>query len=682
MRDCREYRDYGYIRVAAAVPKVRIADPESNAEEICSIIGKAYQEEVSVVVFPELCVTGYSCADLFNHHLLLRRAEDAVKKIIEYTRGKDTTAVVGMPLAFRSRLYNCAAVIRNGNLKGIVPKIHLPNYGEFYEARWFASGSDFMDGTVSSTGRFLNNGKDCVREGFTAEIKYAGQRCNISPNLLFNIGKATMGVEICEDFWTPIPPSAFHILAGAQIIANLSASNETLQKNRYREDILRQHSSKTMSAYIYSSAGYGESTQDVVCSGAATIWEGGRKMGENTRFTRDTSIVIADVDIEVLDANRRMKNTFRCVTPEGKDVASFSRYYSRIPLGNPCNTNFEAILHRTIAKHPFVPQDNIDENYNDIISIQTIGLASRLEHINCKTAVIGISGGLDSTLALLVTTLAFDKLGWSRDRIIGVTMPGYGTTARTHDNASELMTALGVTSREISIVEACDRHFLDIGHDKSLHDITFENAQARERTQILMDVANQTGGIVIGTGDLSELALGWATYNGDHMSMYGVNAGIPKTLVRSLTIWAAEHKFNQSPSVVQDGRSAKDILLDIADTPISPELLPANDNGTIKQVTEDVVGPYELHDFFLYNFVHYGYSPEKLQFLANKAFDNYDEETIRKWLKTFIHRFFTQQFKRSCLPDGPKVGPVGLSPRGDWRMPSDAKSDIYKNDIH
>lgn len=674
----KESKDFGFFRAAAAVPKVRVADTGHNTLEICQLAKQAYEQGASMVVFPELCVTGYTCADLFGQELLLKKAEESVREIMEFSRGKDTVIIIGVPVGFRGRLYNCAAVIRNGNIKGLVPKIYLPNYNEFYEARWFASGSDFLNPHNSCDGRFLSNGKDCVREGFTAEIRYAGQRCNISPNMLFQVGNATIAVEICEDMWTPIPPSSFHAVAGAQVIANLSASNEVLMKNLYREGILCQHSSRTLSAYIYSSAGYGESTQDLVYGGSASIWENGSKLAENERFQTESSIIYADLDIERLEFQRRQKNTFKCIAPDGTDAVSYDRLYSRIPLGSPCNTDFYEKLYRRIEPHPFIPSSDMDYRCREILSLQVTGLASRLDHINCRTAVIGISGGLDSTLALIVTALAFDKLGWSRDRIVGVTMPGYGTTGRTRNNATDLMEALGTTSREISISGACDRHFQDIGHDKSVHDITYENSQARERTQILMDIANQTGGIVVGTGDLSELALGWATYNGDHMSMYGVNASIPKTLVRSLTAWAANNKFAADSFKTANGRTTRDILLDIVDTPISPELLPADEKGNIKQVTEDVVGPYELHDFFLYNFVHFGFSPEKILLLAEKAFSNYDHNTIVKWLKTFIHRFFSQQFKRSCLPDGPKVGSVTLSPRGDWRMPSDAKADIFK----
>ncbi len=661
-------KNYGFIRAAAAVPAVKIADTKHNTAEICRLAQEAFDNGASIVAFPELSVTGYTCADLFGQDILLKKAEEGVMEIMEFSRGKSTAIIVGAPVPFRGRLYNCAIVLRNGNVKGIVPKIYLPTYNEFYEARWFSSGSDFLSSEVRNDGRFLSNGKDCVREGFTAQIRYCGQKCNISPNLLFEIGKTTFAVEICEDLWAPIPPSSYHALAGAGIIVNLSASNEVLMKDQYRRGLLCQHSAKTLSAYIYTSAGFGESSQDLVYAGAASIWENGSLLASNERFLTGSSMITADIDAEKLDMLRRKSSSFTATAPDGTRTSSYDRMYSRIPLGEAADTDFEKKLHRHIEPHPFVPTEEIDYRCREILSMQVSGLATRLAHIGCRTAVIGISGGLDSTLALLVTVLAADKLGWSRDRVVGVTMPGYGTTSRTRNNASELMDALGVTSREISITAACDQHFSDIGHDPAVHDVTYENSQARERTQLLMDISNQTSGIVIGTGDLSELALGWATYNGDHMSMYGVNAGVPKTLVKSLVKWAAENEF----------AAVKDILTDIADTPISPELLPADENGTIRQVTEDLVGPYELHDFFLYNMFRFGYSAEKIFFLAKKAFSGeYSDETIEKWLRTFMKRFFAQQFKRSCLPDGPKVGSVSLSPRGDWRMPSDAKATLW-----
>ena len=658
--------------MAAAVPVVKVADPAVNAERICSLIGEASSKGVSLLVFPELCVTGYTCGDLFGQQMLTESAEKAVGRIREYTRGKAVTVVVGAPVRFADRLYNCAVVIRNGNIKGIVPKIHLPEYNEYYEARWFSSGRDFLEGPSSVSGRFLSNGKDTVREGFHAEITYSGFRTNISPDMLFSIGRATFAVELCEDLWTPVPPSSYHAIAGAQVILNLSASNDVLMKHAYRCELVRQQSARTMSAYVYCSAGFGESTQDVVYSGAAMICENGTLLSENERFRTSASMIVSDVDIEKLSVLRQKTSTFGSVAPDGTRSSAYYGLYSRVVAGEPAATDFVKGLCRHVEPHPFVPkEDERGSRCKEIFSIQVTGLASRLMHIGCRHAVVGISGGLDSTLALLVAVQAFDKAGLDRKGVIGVTMPGYGTTGRTYRNAMALMHALGVTVREIPISEACDLHFRDIGHDKSVHDVTYENTQARERTQILMDIANQSGGIVIGTGDLSELALGWATYNGDHMSMYGVNASIPKTLVRHLVGWAA--------GLLPE---ARDILLDIIDTPVSPELLPADEEGNISQKTEDLVGPYELHDFFLYNFFRFGYSPEKLLFLAVKAFDGvYGVDVIRKWLKVFIRRFFTQQFKRSCLPDCPKVGSVSLSPRGDWRMPSDASFKVFLDSI-
>ncbi len=676
--------DFGFIRVAAAVPVVRVADVDANVEEICRMTAEAEAGQASIVLFPELAVTGYTCGDLFGQQLLIDRAEAGVRRILEFTRGKSVTVVAGAPVKFRGRLYNCAVVLRNGNIKGIVPKIWLPNYNEFYEARWFSSGRDFLSPYTQSTGRFLVNGKDTVREGWCAEIRYAGFRCNISPNLIFETGTTSFGIEICEDMWTPVPPSSYLALAGAQIILNPSASNDILSKHEYRRTLVSQQSARNVCGYVYCSSGFGESTQDLVFAGAAMIYENGAMLAGNERFGMESSLTFADIDTERIDTLRRKMNSFSALAPDGTPSSAYDRLYSMVSLGKTAETDFGKRLYRPVDPMPFVPVGNPEETdlrCREIMSIQVAGLASRLAHIGCATAVIGISGGLDSTLALLVTALAFDKLGWDRKRIVGITMPGYGTTDRTYGNAVELMEALGVTVREISIAAACDRHFADIGHDKNIHDVTYENAQARERTQILMDVANETGGIVVGTGDLSELALGWATYNGDHISMYGVNASIPKTLVKYLVKWAADHHFDDDAASVHarsGRRSAKEILNDIIDTPISPELLPADPDGKISQKTEDLVGPYELHDFFLYHFFRSGYAPEKILFLAEKAFEGkYDAAVIRKWLKTFIRRFFSQQFKRSCLPDGPKVGSVSLSPRGDWRMPSDAKPDLF-----
>ncbi len=657
-------KNYGFIRAAAAVPAVRIADVNHNTAEICRLIEEAFSKGASLIVFPELSVTGSTCGDLFSQSLLVKAAEAGVKKILEFSRGKSIAIVAGVPVPYRSRLYNCAAVIKNGNIKGIVPKIYISPS----DSRQFASGSDFLAAEVRNDGGLLDNGKDTVREGFCGEIRYAGQKCNMSPNMLFSLGDATFAVEIGEDLWASVPPSSYHTLQGATLIAGPAADREVLMRDMYRRSLLRQHTAKSLCGYVYASAGFGESTRDHVLSGAASIWENGTMLKEKD-FTTESSLIIADIDVERLEGLRRKSSGFTLVSPDGIRSSSYYRLYSRISLGEASETDFEKELCRHTEPHPFAPKGETGYRCWKVLSIQATALVTRLNHIKCRTAVIGISGGLDSTLALLVAVIAADRLGWSRDRIVAVTMPGFGTTSRTKNNAWVLMQALGVTCREIPIAPACEQHFRDIGHDPSNHDATYENSQARERTQILMDIANQTGGIVIGTGDLSELALGWATYNGDHMSMYGVNAGVPKTLVRSLVQWAAENKFSD----------VKDILMDIVNTPISPELLPANEDGEIQQVTEDLVGPYELHDFFIYNFMRFGYSPEKIHFLARKAFaGTYDDATIGKCLKTFVRRFFSQQFKRSCSPDGPAVGTVSLSPRGSWDMPSDAWSTLFQ----
>lgn len=722
--------EFGFIRVAAATPRVKVADVDANVEEICRMAEIAENEQVSILAFPELSVTGYSCGDLFAQELLVNRAEEGVKRLKTFSRGKSLTLVVGVPVRVRGSLYNCAAVIQNGSLKGIVPKIYLPTYNEFYESRWFSSGCDFLSDTLSAYGRIEDNAKDCSSPAAGAEISYAGHKVNVYPNMLFNVGRATFAIEICEDLWTPIPPSSHHALAGAQIIVNLSASNEVLMKHQYRKQLISQQSARTISAYVYSSCGYGESTQDVVYAGSSLIYENGSLMAENKRFSLESGMIFADIDIDKLSVLRQKESTFHSVAPDGTGDGLDARRYFTVASGDGAATDFEKFLRRHIDPHPFVPGNAAerDERCREITDIQVIGLATRLAHIHSQTAVIGISGGLDSTLALIVMVLAFDKLGWDRKRIIGVTMPGLGTTTRTHSNASDLMTALGVTSLEIPIGKAVAQHFSDIGQNPEVQDVTYENSQARERTQILMDVANKENGIVVGTGDLSELALGWATYNGDHMSMYAVNASIPKTLVRYLVGWAAENHFESDVAVaagrgavgacggivgaagdesacsgVEDRggmgnrgtlpetsredaadhkRSVREILMDIIDTPVSPELKPADSEGNITQKTEDLVGPYELHDFFLYHIFRFGTRPSKVYFLARKAFEGvYDDATILKWLNTFIRRFFAQQFKRSCLPDCPKVGSVSLSPRGDWRMPSDAWRTIFLNDL-
>lgn len=697
--------EFGFIRVAAATPRVKVADVDANVEEICRMAEIAENEQVSILAFPELSVTGYSCGDLFAQELLISRAEEGVKRLKTFSRGKSLTLVVGVPVRVRGSLYNCAAVIQNGSLKGIVPKIYLPTYNEFYESRWFSSGCDFLSDTLNAYGRIEDNAKDCSSPAAGAEISYAGHKVNVYPNMLFNVGRATFAIEICEDLWTPIPPSSHHALAGAQIIVNLSASNEVLMKHQYRKQLVSQQSARTISAYVYSSCGYGESTQDVVYAGSSLIYENGSLMAENKRFSLEAGMICADIDIDKLSVLRQKESTFHSVAPDGTGDGLDARRYFTVASGDGAATDFEKCLRRHIDPHPFVPGNAAerDERCREITDIQVIGLATRLAHIHSQTAVIGISGGLDSTLVLIVTVLAFDKLGWDRKRIIGITMPGLGTTTRTHSNASDLMAALGVTSLEIPIGKAVAQHFSDIGQSPEVQDVTYENSQARERTQILMDVANKENGIVVGTGDLSELALGWATYNGDHMSMYAVNASIPKTLVRYLVGWAAENHFESDVAmaagrgtvgarrtlpetsredVADRKRSVREILMDIIDTPVSPELKPADSEGNITQKTEDLVGPYELHDFFLYHIFRFGARPSKVYFLARKAFEGvYDDATILKWLNTFIRRFFAQQFKRSCLPDCPKVGSVSLSPRGDWRMPSDAWRTIFLNDL-
>ena len=636
---------YGFVKVAAAVPAVKVADVEYNVQQIESLIAQAEGRGVEVIVFPELCITGYSCQDLFKEQLLLDRAESAILTLLDFTRKLDIISIVGLPVVINGLLYNCAAVIQSGSLLGIVPKTYLPNYAEFYEKRWFASAQD------------LN----------PSEFYFAGGQVSVSsePKLFVTSDGMKFGIEICEDVWAPIPPSNNLAVAGADIIFNLSASNEVLGKHAYLKSLLAQQSARTICGYVYASCGFGESTQDVVYGGNALIFENGHLLVEGSRFSFQPQIQSCQIDVEKLRVERRSNTTF--INAQRRARAS------EIGCKPVAPRDFE--LQREINPHPFIPKaENMQATCEEILNIQVAGLAKRLYHINATKAVIGISGGLDSTLALLVTVKAFDKIGLDRKGIIGITMPGFGTTDRTHNNAVKLMQTLGVTIREISIAKAVTQHFEDIGHDMKVHDITYENSQARERTQILMDVANKENAIVVGTGDLSELALGWATYNGDHMSMYGVNAGVPKTLIRYLVSFIA-------------GEMATDVLLDIVDTPISPELIPADEHGNIKQKTEDLVGPYELHDFFLYYFLRFGFSPRKIFLMAKRAFCTaspvegrekiYTEDVVKKWLTVFCRRFFTQQFKRSCLPDGPKVGSVSLSPRGDWRMPSDASYALW-----
>ena len=627
---------YGFVKVAAAVPAVKVADVDYNIQQIESIIAQAEGRGVEVIVFPELCITGYTCQDLFKEQLLLDRSESGIITLLDFTRKLDIISIVGLPVVINGLLYNCAAVIQGGQLLGLVPKTYLPNYAEFYEKRWFASAQDM-------------NPITCIYAGNTVSV-------SAEPKVFVTSDGMKFGVEICEDVWAPIPPSNNLALSGADIIFNLSASNELIGKHAYLKSLLAQQSARTISGYVYASSGFGESTQDVVYGGNAMIFENGQLLVEGDRFSFSPQIQQSQIDIEKLRVERRQNTTY----------INAQRHSHAVEVACKPVQPADFVLQRPVDPHPFIPKnEDMQSACEEILNIQVAGLAKRLYHINAQKAVIGISGGLDSTLALLVAVKAFDKLDLNRKGIIGITMPGFGTTDRTHNNAVKLMQTLGVTIREISIAKAVTQHFKDIEHDMNLHDITYENSQARERTQILMDVANKENAIVIGTGDLSELALGWATYNGDHMSMYGVNAGVPKTLIRYLVTYVSSEM-------------ATETLLDIVDTPISPELIPADEQGNIKQKTEDLVGPYELHDFFIYYFLRYGFRPKKIFLMAQKAFaDTYDDATIKKWLTTFCRRFFNQQFKRSCLPDGPKVGSVSLSPRGDWRMPSDASSALW-----
>ena len=637
--------NYGFVKVAAAVPRVKVADCKFNSERLEGLIAIAEGKGVQILTFPEMCITGYTCGDLFAQQLLLEQAEMALMQILNNTRQLDIISILGMPVVVNSTIINAAVAIQKGKILGVVPKTYLPNYKEFYEQRWFTSALQ-----VSET-----------------SVRLCGQIVPMGNNLLFETAETTFGIEICEDLWSTVPPSSSLALQGAEIIFNLSADDEGIGKHSYLCSLISQQSARCLSGYVFSSSGFGESTTDVVFAGNGLIYENGGLLARSERFCLEEQLVISEIDVECIRAERRINTTFAAnkANCPGKEAIRVSTEYT-----NSKDLN----LTRTFNPHPFVPQGaELNNRCEEIFSIQVAGLAQRLVHTGAKTAVVGISGGLDSTLALLVCVKTFDKLGLSRKDILGITMPGFGTTDRTYHNAIALMNSLGISIREISIREACIQHFKDIGHDLNVHDVTYENSQARERTQILRDVANQICGLVIGTGDLSELALGWATYNGDHMSMYGVNASIPKTLVQHLVQWVAENEV--------DGES-KITLLDIVDTPISPELIPADENGEIKQKTEDLVGPYELHDFFLYYFLRFGFRPSKIYFLAQTVFNGiYDAETIKKWLQTFFRRFFNQQFKRSCLPDGPKVGSVSISPRGDWRMPSDASSAAWLKEV-
>ena len=642
----------GFIKVAAAVPTVKVADCEYNLQQIECQIAQAEGKGVEIIVFPELSITGYTCQDLFRQHLLLDEAEAGLLTLLDFTRQLDIVSIVGLPIAVGDLLLNCAAIIQKGQLLGIVPKTYLPNYAEFYEKRWFASSQDLKP----------------------TEIRYAGNRVLVSPypQLFRTCDGVLFGIEICEDVWAPVPPSNTLALAGADIIFNLSASDELIGKHDYLKSLLAQQSARTITGYVYSGCGFGESTQDVVYGGNAMVYENGKLLVEGDRFIMENQMQTTQIDVERLRSERRTNSTY----VNAQRNLKFDFENSRLPITIvDCRsyTPRDFVLEREIDPLPFIPKsEDMARSCEEIFNIQVMGLAKRMVHTNSKRVIVGISGGLDSTLALLVCVKTFDKLGYPRKGIVGVTMPGFGTTDRTYNNAIVMMKNLGIDMQEISIAKSVKQHFEDIGHDINIHDVTYENSQARERTQILMDLSNRLGGLVVGTGDLSELALGWATYNGDHMSMYGVNASIPKTLVKYLVKYVAEGMDKET----------RKTLLDVVDTPISPELIPANEDGEIQQKTEDLVGPYELHDFFLYYFLRFGFRPSKIFLLAQKAFaDKYEDKVIAHWLNTFLRRFFNQQFKRSCLPDGPKVGSVSLSPRGDWRMPSDASSNIWLKEV-
>ncbi len=637
---------YGFVNVAAAVPNVRVADVDYNLRETETLIAQAEADGVEIVCFPELGLTGYTCQDLFRSRTLLDRAQWALAELVLFSRDRDIISIVGVPLEVDNLLLNCAVVVQRGSVLGVVPKTFLPNYAEFYEKRWFAS----------------------VRELRPTEVELCGGRVLVSaePIVFATPGGARFGVELCEDLWSPVPPSCNLALAGADIIFNLSASDELIGKHAYLRSLLSQQSARLLCGYVYSSCGFGESTQDVVYGGNAIIYENGRLMCESDRFAVGSRLGVTQIDVERIRAERRANTTF--ATAQADATAR------TVVASAVAERAFE--FTRDIDPLPFIPKtEDMKSSCCEMLDIQTMGLARRLAHTHATHVVVGISGGLDSTLALLVAVRAFDKLRLDRKGIVGITMPGFGTTGRTHGNAVDLMSSLGVTQLEISIVPSVKQHFADIGQSLDKHDVTYENGQARERTQILMDYANKIGGLVVGTGDLSELALGWATYNGDQMSMYGVNAGVPKTLIRHLVNYIASFEADEPTRVT---------LLDIIDTPISPELIPADENGDISQKTEDLVGPYELHDFFLYYYLRFGFRPAKIYAMARRAFDGshaeasvYADDVIKHWLTTFFRRFFAQQFKRSCMPDGPKVGSVSLSPRGDWRMPSDAASAIW-----
>ncbi|MFI3296203.1 MAG: NAD(+) synthase [bacterium] len=638
--------NYGFIKVASAISGVRISDCQWNISRIESLIEEAEENNASIIVFPELSITGYTCGDLFRSQHLQEQALIALQDIIYTSQQKSITIIVGMPLNINNQLFNCAIAIHKGIIIAAVPKSYLPNYNEFYEMRWFASSFDaIVDSVEILDQKNIPFGQDIIIQ--TPEFSFA--------------------IEICEDLWAPIPPSSQLSLAGAQIIFNLSASNELIGKNQYLIDLIKQQSARCIAGYVYSSAGFGESSTDLVFAGNAVVAENGTILAQSSRFSSEEQIVYSEIDIERIIADRQNNSTFKQgISPLNAKIKP--RYI---------NTTIETLPFepkRTFSEYPFVPDsNNRDVHCNEIFQIQVAGLTTRLHHTKLQKMVVGVSGGLDSTLALLVCAKTCDRMGIDRSNIIGVTMPGFGTTNRTYTNAIEMIEKLGATLIEIPIKDACLQHFKDIYHNPETHDVTYENSQARERTQILMDLSNKFNGIVIGTGDLSELALGWATYNGDHMSMYAVNASIPKTLIKHLVEYASYNEIEES---------LRENLIDVIDTPVSPELLPAQEDDTISQITEDLVGPYQLHDFFLYYTLRFGFSPSKIEYLAQRTFANkYDNETIKHWLSVFFRRFFNQQFKRSCMPDGPKVGSVCLSPRGDWRMPSDASSRTWLDDL-
>lgn len=639
-------QEKGFLRVAAAVPMVKVADINSNIDSIYNLLLCLDKEGVELAVFPEMSLTAYTCGDLFHNETLLDACEDGLYRLLESSKELNLTFAVGLPVRNGNTLYNCAAICCRGQLLALVPKTYIPNYNEFYEKRWWSPAPT----------------EDI-------QLSYAGYNVNLSSRQIIEVAGAKVSIEICEDMWTPVAPSSYAALAGADVILNLSASDTLIGKHKYQQQLVVGTSAKLLCAYVYASAGFGESSTDLVFDGPAYIAEKGSLLASNTRWTIDEHYIVADIDLDAIAHDRiRMSSYQDCASRLGIDKIDY------ITIQSATIATEKEKLIRNISPTPFVPKDrkHLVDRCDEITDIQVAGLAKRLVATGCKHIVVGISGGLDSTLALLVAARTFDRLGINRKNIVAVTMPGFGTTGRTYNNAMTLMKELGVTIREISIIKAVEQHFADIGHDISVHDVTYENSQARMRTMLLMDIANQCGGMVLGTGDLSELALGWATYNGDHMSMYGVNASVPKTLVRFLV--ASFAKIDSD----EDKTALASALKDIVDTPVSPELIPADDKGNIVQKTEDLVGPYELHDFFLYYMLRYGFSPRRIFRLAKQAFDGaYDDKTISKWLTTFIRRFFSQQFKRSCLPDGPKVGSICLSPRGDWRMPSDACAALW-----